>query len=694
MVGRGTPGARITQENRDHATACSAAVPRPVTVWPTLALLAVLSGCTDTPYVGPNGPMGGGDDFMGAPGTDGPGPSDDGFGSSDGFGDWQSDGSVGGGGGDGSNAGDGVLEDPPVRCEPQGSLSLDTDVDPSLHLAIRINQVGYDLAGPKRAVIEASGPLTRFQVVRADDAVVFQGALEEHADFTEWGSTDHHYVADFTCLEQPGRFRLYVNGTYSDTFEIGEDLLFEKTFASVLEYFTASRADDPHVWEVERNVPIFDSDRTADVRGGWYDASGDISKYLSHLSYANYMNPQQTPLVAWALAWVRDQASSQLTSRGLLQKVEEEALWGADYLVRVLDPGGYFYINVFDGWSGDLDERRICAYVGQGGDMNADYQAGFREGGGMAIAALARIAAWRTNGAFDAQVYLATAQRAFAHLSVNNTNYLDDHEENIIDDYAALLAASELYKATRDTLYRDAARMRASSLAARLHPDGYFIADGGSRPFWHASDAGLPILALARYAEVEGDETRKKDAIATIRTHLDYLVSVTTSVSNPYGYARQHTNIGSQIFTRFFIPHENETGYWWQGENARLGSLAWAAIVGGRLAYPRAQGPFGLPQALAAFAEDQLDWILGKNPYDLSFLYGFGNNDPDTFCNDKDESATRDGGIANGITGREDDGSGIQWRADSGLCWEDWRWLEQWLPHAAWYMLAITAAAD
>ena len=38
------------------------------------------------------------------------------------------------------------------------------------------------------------------------------------------------------------------------------------------------------------------SGKRADLHGGWYDASGDVSKYLSHLSYANYMNPQQTPL--------------------------------------------------------------------------------------------------------------------------------------------------------------------------------------------------------------------------------------------------------------------------------------------------------------------------------------------------------------------------------------------------------------
>jgi hypothetical protein len=605
----------------------------------------------------------------------------------------------GNGPGSGDDSGAGTHDSGPgsvvLECEPQGTLSLDTAVQPSVDVSLRINQIGYDLRGPKRAVVEASAPLSRFQVVRGlDDVVVFEGKLTAHAGFSEWGSSDEHYVADFTCLAQSGDFRLYVNGQFSASFEVSEALLFNKTVASVVEYFNASRANDAEVVEAERKVRFFDSDKTADVRGGWYDASGDISKYLSHLSYANHMSPQQTPLVAWALAWVRDRASDRLSTLGLAESIESEALWGADYLLRVLDPEGYFYLNVFDRWSGNLTERRICSYAGSAGTMSADWQAGLREGAGMTIAALARIASWGVDGEFTSAAYLAGAEKAFAHLQTNNTRYIDNHQENIIDDYAALLAATELFAATSDARYLDAARARAEALEARLHGDGYFIADGSTRPFWHGSDAGLPVLALVRYAEVESSEERRSAAVETIRAHLAYLVSVTAKTPNPYGYARQHTNVGPAVHARFFIPHENESGYWWQGENARLGSLAWAAIIGGRVAHPDADGPFGVTPALAVFAEDQLDWVLGKNPFDLSFLMGFGRNESATFCNDKKQSATRVGGIANGITGREADGSGIQWRAGSSECWQDWRWLEQWLPHAAWYLLAITAAAD
>ena len=49
------------------------------------------------------------------------------------------------------------------------------------------------------------------------------------------------------------------------------------------------------------------------------------------------------------------------------------------------------------------------------------------------------------------------------------------------------------------------------------------------------------------------------------------------------------------------------------------------------------------------------------------------------------------GGISNGITGREGnpDGSGIDFKFRDGG--NEWRWTEQWLPHAAWFLQAVTA---
>ena len=551
-------------------------------------------------------------------------------------------------------------------------------------VTFHLNQVGFDTLGPKHAVIEGSSTLTRFLVVGSDGVAVWCGDLTAQA-FADWGSSKSFYSVDFTELTRPGTYQLQTGSSASAPFTVGDNRLFAQTFSSVLGYFTASRADDPDVWAADASIPFFGSDARADVRGGWYDASGDISKYLSHLSYANFMNPQQIPLVAWALAWVHDQAGPALAAPGNAAAVQAEALWGADYLLRVLDPVGYFYINVFDHWSGDVGQRTICAFVGQDGAETADWQSALREGGGMSVAALARAAQWKVDGAFTSAQYLAGAEKAFAYLNTNGKLYADDGKENVIDDYTGLLAASELYATTLNASYLDAARARANSLVSRLSADGYFIADGASRPFWHASDAGLPTVALARYLQVETDESHKATVRQAVQKHLDYLLGVTAAVANPFGYARQHTSAST---TGFFIPHDNESGYWWQGENARLGSLAAAALMGADVL--SATGTEYLD--LIRFAGTQLDWILGNNPYDMCFLNGFGNQNPAPYCASKIQNGTLVGGISNGITGQATDGSGIQWTSGTS-CGEDWRWVEQWLPHAAWYMVAIAALA-
>jgi hypothetical protein len=548
--------------------------------------------------------------------------------------------------------------------------------------AFHLNNVGFDTQGGKHAVAEGPATLTKYSIVDATGNAVFCGDLTPIA-FNAWGSSQSFYSIDFSELTRPGTYKVQIGSSASPAFEIGDNQLFRKTASSVLGYFKSSRADDGDVVAKDSSLSL--GGQTKDVHGGWYDASGDISKYLTHLSYANFLNPQQIPLVAWSLAFTATKGGAALVASGQATAVQAEALWGADYLLRVLDPTGFFYTNVFDGWSGEIGARQICSFEGSAGTITNEYQSALREGGGMSIAALARTAALKANGDFTSEQYLEGAKKAFAHLNTNGVNYADDGKENVIDDYTGLLAAAELYAATQDATYLTAGRARATSLIGRLSASGYFIADGASRPFWHASDAGLPVVALARYAEVETDEAAKTTAKQAIRTHLTHLVELTRAVANPYGYARQQTSASA---AGFFIPHNNETGYWWQGENARLGSLAAAALIGAE-----ALGSSGTEYLdLLRYAGYQLDWILGNNPYDMCFMKGFGKTNPPAYSGEKPQNGTWAGGIVNGITGSGTDGSGIQWMgASAETPWENWRWNEQWLPHSAWYLVAVTA---
>ena len=49
------------------------------------------------------------------------------------------------------------------------------------------------------------------------------------------------------------------------------------------------------------------------------------------------------------------------------------------------------------------------------------------------------------------------------------------------------------------------------------------------------------------------------------------------------------------------------------------------------------------------------------------------------------------GGICNGITANETDPSDLEYMPYDVTNYRNWRWIEQWLPHDAWYFLAVSS---
>lgn len=569
--------------------------------------------------------------------------------------------------------------------------------------SFHINQVGYDLGKPVHVVVQSTENLQGSSYSLLQNGVLKStGILGAGENPDGWLSAGNFYSIQLGNSLPAGNYTLKLsNGSTSDAFSVESNALASQTLASVLNYFQEDRADDSQILSWDASVSVFGSSGVSrDVRGGWYDASGDVSKYLSHLSYANYLNPQQIPMTVWALIFTAEHIPTTLSTISSKTDPESEALYGADFLLRMLSEDGFFYMTVFDNWGSG--SRYLCAFSGQDGEKSADYQAAFREGGGMAIAALAKASSLKKNGDSTSAQYLAGAQRAFEHLQKQQTigsvcAYCDDKQENIIDDYTALLAATELFAASGDSAYLNAARARAEHLAGRLADDGFFWSDNEkTRPFWHASDAGLPLIALVRYLEEEAKRGTSESALATqvaqaAKKHLNWLLTVTEEVANPFGYARQTYKTQNKIKNGFFIPHDNESGYWWQGESARIASLSAAAMYAAK-----ALGAEN--ETVQKYAQNQLDWILGKNPYSVCMMQGKGKKNPPKYSGQSSYAHTLNGGIANGISGVNTDGSGIVWNNTEAAGfiepWQNWRWIEQWLPHATWYLMAVAARYD
>jgi len=740
-----------------------------------------------------------------------------------------------------------------VLCAASSALAQD----------VLVNNVGYESGGPKRVVVQSAAAITAPKAYLVEAAAggrtVDSAVLGAEQKVDGWSGRSFK-VADFSSFTKEGSYRVKVGASESYPFSIGTKVLQTKTGADQLAFFKAFRSDDKR----DLKSPVFGSGKTQNIYGGWFDASGDMGKHISHLSYANYFNPQQIPLVAWALLHAGESQPGAFGKTAL-----EEAAWGADFLLRALSSDGFFYMSVFDNWgagyrwnennkpekgSQSKGEREICAWRDSEGNRTADYQCAMREGGGMSIAALARAAKADIKGDSTAKQYLAGAERAYAHLKANPTKYQDDRKENIIDDYCGLLAAIELYNATGTDGYREDAKARVASLLGRQSPEGWFYSgkdNGGAniRPFYHAADEGLPVVALSRYYEImkpraqTADKQGLKDVRGAVGKNLRWYADISrNNGANPFQYAKMYRAAGAggggvagkdlargrpakasreqdefkadkafdgndqapsrwssyqsgngvqndsqwisvelddvykvnrvvliweaaygkhyridvstdgtkwtkafeitnndgggrkehvfdpvdakfvrmfgvtrgleyggfSLFSfevygeqsapppaqapgqaRYFVPHDNETGYWWQGENARLASMSAAFAMGAPVAD---KGAALWSDTLFGLATAQLDWILGKNPFKICMMYGYGETNYPFYKGDAGIEHVK-GGICNGITAKHGNENDIDWKpySDGPDFFENWRWLEQWIPHNAWYLTAVSA---
>lgn len=563
---------------------------------------------------------------------------------------------------------------------------------------IHINQIGYELKGTKSVIKESSDRLltfTEFNLINENDEVVYTGQVGDIEAVTGWLGR-FFWKMDFSDFQEEGIYRVLLDGKASYPFEIKNNLLFSTTSSDVINFFKEMRNTDPG----DHALPLHGGGGTVDVFGGWWDASGDPGKHMSHLSYANYFNPQQIPMVVWSLLKSYDLARNSFSNQ--VANLTSEAAWGADYMVRQLSPEGFFYLAVFDDW-GNSPNREVCEWGQPGADngRTANYQCAFREGGGVAIAALARAYAEGIAGEYNADKYLETAITGYAHLlspgdgyATKNLEYCNDHKENIIDNYCALLAATELYKVTGEASYLDDALTFADALMAKQQAQGWLAADSDSnRPFYHAADEGLPVVALLELMHVTSE---RNDEIQSFIEELFawYQTLNYEGIDNPFDYPREYfkpytTALGAAQ-KAFFLPHDNETGYWWQGENARLASLSTALLLASR----QLDTEFVLgADSISRMALANLDWVLGKNPFNVCMMSGYGYKTYPDYLNGA-KKANIKGGICNGITAMDSDENNLDWApynnsGENG--WQNWRWIEQWLPHDAWYLLAISS---
>ena len=499
---------------------------------------------------------------------------------------------------------------------------------------------GYRPKAPKTALVlgHAGEP---FQVIDADGVPVFRGEIRE---------TGFHNLSalDFSPLQTPGRYRLQAFGRQTDVFAIDEDIWLPSAWKTV-NFLFCERCGYPvpgiHQ-TCHRDVVARHDGKSFVFNGGWHDA-GDLSQQLI-----------QTAEVTWSLFEL--EAALPESQQDLRLRVQEEALWGLDYVLRSRFGDGYRATSVGTNmWSQNL--------VGDADDITARMHNNAYEN--FLCAAVECFCAMRLQksdpGLAAVTLNCARADFGFAKERFAQTGFSErppiywEHSWMTSESaFKATIAqaAALLYQATGDSRYQEDAAEALRYVLSCQHAQpagphfpngGFFYRNPDRRAIVHFShQARDQIYAQALTGALEA-MPHHPDAplwLDALKRHADYLRRL-MSFASPYGmipaglyrleetqdeesFRRQHLETGEEAFQRYekqlnagvnvgdgYYLRHFPVWFSFKGNNAVMLSMGKAAALCART--------LGDNDLLWA-AEKQLAWNIGVNPFRQSLMYGEG----------------------------------------------------------------------
>jgi hypothetical protein len=295
--------------------------------------------------------------------------------------------------------------------------------------------------------------------------------------------------------------------------------------------------------------------------GNYRDLSGGWHDAGDYNKYNGY-----TPESVYALAFAYDHRKSffdryDRDGNGRAD-ILDEAIWGAQFLEKCMNPDSLDMIGTISSGYG---------YWGKPEDETDNLVGTGDERpvrGGMANA--------------------SACTQGFALLGKYVPHYLTLVERIYQKRDADMSGLLALYNATGKDIYRDAAKKRAEALLQK----------GGTTGF----------RDLAEYA-IAFPEDKLISAIRSVAQKR--LEELQTNCDNPFKITRRRDDDGSLIFFR----HYRDVNNWYVGESRELLDTAYEGLLLESLGFAEGR----------QIAENQVHWILGRNPYGVSTMEAVGS---------------------------------------------------------------------
>ncbi len=506
---------------------------------------------------------------------------------------------------------------------------------------IAFSHSGYP-AGAAKTAVASDLDASEFQLIRMETgaAVVLRKPVSRVS--TRLGQ---YQVLDFSEVREPGTYAIQAGGRATRSFAIG-DGSWRDSIWKALNFLYVERCgfEIPGIHGVcHRDALLTHNGKQIVMNGGWHDA-GDLSQ-----------GPVNTSDAVYGLLALAERMQARGEDPVLCRRVIEEAKWGLDWVLKTRFGDGYradfIAIDSYtNGILGDSDDRQTAAQ----NNPSVNY-----------LSAAVEARAWRVLKESDpekAQRSLRTAQEDW-EFAVKGREH---HRPLAAGAYAGpdlelaaigIIASTDLYQDTGEKRYADKAFELAEVVIGSQHqklPDwktplaGFFYTNPRQEDLYHASHVGneqAPVVAMARLCEVFPDHPDWMRWYAVAALHSEYYLKAAARFTEPYGvlpasvYRESEAlkipeTSASDPLTRNIFRDQLHHGvplggdYFlrmfpiWMERRGHFGVLLSQAKALAAAAHLR-----GDPDA-ADLAGKQVEWVLGRNPFSESAMYGEGYDFP------------------------------------------------------------------
>ncbi len=492
---------------------------------------------------------------------------------------------------------------------------------------IAFSHTGYPTVGTKRAI---AGDLAaeRFQLVRrgADRPALSKAVRTVSTGLGRFG------VMDFSEVTTPGTYRLRAGDVETRPFRIGDDI-WERTIWKAINFFYVERCGDaiPGVHDVcHRDWQGEHDGKRIVINGGWHDA-GDLSQGLVNTSEAVY--------AMFDLAGrLRDRGR-----RGALRKrLIEEARWGLDWVMKTSFRDGYriewathrFWTNNEIGDVDDVVAKARCT----------------AQGSFYAAAAEAIAARVLPQGKPPLAARALDMAKEDWQFGVDRLGKRPADTTHVEHASIGALASLELFRATGEKRYADKAvelarvivrsQQREFLPGLRVPITGFFHQNprkAARLRYVHRGHEQAPVVALAGLCDALPDHRDWMDWYAVATLHSEYYQKAMAQLTAPWRtlpnalhHVDEHKrwrgnlkdavkeqilnglDVGGGWRVRVFPVQPRST---FRGHYGTVLSQTKAVAAAARLR----RSP-----ELLELCREQLYWVVGKNPFAQSTMYGEG----------------------------------------------------------------------